>query len=68
MVRKPQVYSNLVDTCFSSCVDDFTSRTLATRESGCISRCIQKQMAAQQRVGERFQELNAEMTAKMQSQ
>ncbi|KAL2124008.1 hypothetical protein VTJ04DRAFT_373 [Mycothermus thermophilus] len=59
-------FGNLVDSCFSSCVDDFTSRALSNRETGCLSRCVAKSMATQARLGERFAELNAAMTAEMQ--
>ncbi|KAI1770411.1 mitochondrial intermembrane space translocase subunit [Hypoxylon cercidicola] len=53
------IFSNLVDHCFMSCIDDFTSKSLNGRESGCITRCVQKQMALSQRLSERFQEHNA---------
>ncbi|KAF3345748.1 hypothetical protein VdG2_05984 [Verticillium dahliae VDG2] len=63
-----QIFGNVVDHCFNACIDDFTSKTLSSRENGCITRCVQKQMFSQQRLSERFQEHNAEMTAKMQQQ
>jgi import inner membrane translocase subunit TIM9 len=47
-----------VDNCFNSCVDDFTSKALSGRENGCISRCVLKSMAGQQRLSERFAEHN----------
>ena len=62
----PQVFGNLVDNCFNACVDDFTSKALSGRESGCISRCVTKSMTTQTRLGERFAELNAAITADMQ--
>ncbi|KAI1423607.1 mitochondrial intermembrane space translocase subunit [Xylaria sp. FL1777] len=62
----PQLFSNLVDHCFMSCIDDFTSKSLSTRESGCVTRCVQKQMALSQRLSERFQEHNAQMTQQQQ--
>ena len=43
----------------ASCINDFTSKSLSTSETGCVSRCVQKHMALQQRLGERFQEHNA---------
>lgn len=49
-----------------SCVDDFTSKSLSTRETGCITRCVQKQMALSQRLSERFGEHNAAMGAQPQ--
>jgi import inner membrane translocase subunit TIM9 len=61
-----QVFGNLVDNCFNACVDDFTSKALSGRETGCISRCVTKSMTTQTRLGERFAELNAAMTADLQ--
>lgn len=60
-----QLFGNLVDHCFSSCVNDFTSKAVSERESGCVSRCVQKYMAGAQRLSERFQEHNADMATKM---
>lgn len=61
-----QIFSKLVDHCFMSCIDDFSSKALNSRESGCIQRCVIKDMAAQQRLGERFQELSAQMANQQQ--
>jgi import inner membrane translocase subunit TIM9 len=47
-------------------VDDFTSKALSGRETGCISRCVTKSMTTQTRLGERFAELNAAMSAQQQ--
>jgi mitochondrial import inner membrane translocase subunit TIM9 len=58
-----QLFGNLVDHCFMACVDDFGSKALSGRETGCISRCVKKSMATQQRLSERFQEHNAQMGA-----
>lgn len=60
-----QAFGGLVDHCFDSCVDDFTSKALSTRENGCINRCVQKWMATQQRVSDRFQEHNAQLAQQM---
>ncbi|KAI1318656.1 mitochondrial intermembrane space translocase subunit [Xylariaceae sp. FL0255] len=54
-------FSNLVDHCFMSCIDDFTSKSLSPRETGCVTRCVQKYMATSQRLSERFQEHNMQM-------
>ncbi|KAI1477764.1 mitochondrial intermembrane space translocase subunit [Daldinia eschscholtzii] len=62
------LFSNLVDHCFMSCIDDFTSKSLTGRESGCVARCVQKHMALSQRLSERFQEYNAQMTQQQQQQ
>ncbi|KAK0748846.1 mitochondrial import inner membrane translocase subunit tim-9 [Apiosordaria backusii] len=53
------IFGNLVDSCFTSCVDDFQSKALSGRETGCLSRCVSKWMATNERMGERFAELNA---------
>lgn len=65
-VPKKQLFSGLVDNCFVSCVDDFTSKALSGRENGCLSRCVLKSMTTQTRLGERFAELNQAMTAEQQ--
>ncbi|KAL8892987.1 MAG: hypothetical protein Q9180_002688 [Flavoplaca navasiana] len=53
------MYSRLVQNCFDSCINDFTSKTLASREEGCVMRCVDKHQKAYERVGLRFQEQNA---------
>lgn len=60
-----KAFGGLVEHCFMSCVDDFTSKAISNRESGCINRCVQKWMASQQRISDRFQEHNAQLTAQM---
>lgn len=56
-----QMYSNLVQQCFDSCVNGFESKSLTSREEGCVMRCVDKHMKASQRLGDRFQEQNAAM-------
>ncbi|KAJ1983619.1 protein transporter tim9 [Dimargaris verticillata] len=60
-----RMYSSLVQRCFDSCVDDFTSKALSTKEDGCLMRCTEKFMKHSERVGQRFAELN---TALMEEQ
>ncbi|KAL1866985.1 hypothetical protein VTK73DRAFT_4424 [Phialemonium thermophilum] len=60
------MFSSLVDGCFVSCVDDFSSKALSGRENGCLSRCVQKYMNATARLSERFQENNALMQQQQQ--
>jgi len=55
------LYSNLVQRCFNDCVNDFTSKSLASKEEACVFRCVDKFMKASERLGERFQEQNAQM-------
>jgi len=55
------MFSGLVDRCFDHCIDDFTTKSLITRETGCVSRCVQKFMAGSERIGQRFGEQQAQM-------
>jgi mitochondrial import inner membrane translocase subunit TIM9 len=56
-----QMYSNLVQRCFNDCVNDFTSKSLLSKEEGCVMRCVDKFLKSSERLGERFQEQNAAM-------
>ena len=56
-----QMFSGLVDRCFDACIDDFTTKSLIARESGCVSRCVSKFMAGSERIGQRFAEQQAQM-------
>lgn len=56
-----RLYSSLVERCFADCVNDFTSQTLSSKEQTCVGRCAEKFMKHSERVGQRFQELNAKM-------
>ncbi|OJJ78951.1 protein transporter TIM9 [Aspergillus glaucus CBS 516.65] len=55
------MYSKLVQRCFDDCVNDFTTRSLASREEGCVLRCVDKYLKGSARLNERFQEQNAAM-------
>lgn len=55
------MYSNLVQRCFTDCVTDFTSKSLPGKEEGCVMRCVDKSLKSAERLGERFQEHNASM-------
>lgn len=55
------MYSNLVQRCFNDCVTDFTSKSLLGKEEGCVMRCVDKFLKSSERLGERFQEQNAQM-------
>ncbi|EAW23769.1 mitochondrial import inner membrane translocase subunit tim9 [Aspergillus lentulus] len=55
------MYSKLVQRCFDNCVNDFTTKSLISREEGCVMRCVDKYMKASGRLNERFQEQNAAM-------
>ncbi|BFZ62810.1 protein transporter tim9 [Saitoella coloradoensis] len=53
------LYSNLVQRCFSDCINDFTSKSLSEKESGCVQKCADKFLKHSERVGQRFAEQNA---------
>nr|POF11628.1 mitochondrial import inner membrane translocase subunit tim9 [Quercus suber] len=55
------MYSNLVQRCFNDCVTDFSSKSLQSKEEGCVMRCVDKFLKSSERLGERFQEQNAAM-------
>ncbi|TFK28041.1 chaperone [Coprinopsis marcescibilis] len=55
-----KMYSNIVDKCFNTCVNDFTSKTLSSKEDQCVFNCTEKFLKHSERVGARFGELNAE--------
>jgi len=55
------MYSRLVQRCFDDCVNDFTTKSLISREEGCVMRCVDKYLKGSERLGARFQEQNAAM-------
>jgi len=61
-----QLYTNLVERCFNSCCNEFTSKALSSKEETCTQMCADKFLKHSERVGLRFSEQNAEMMAKMQ--
>ena len=56
-----RMYSTLVERCFNDCVNDFTSQSLTSKEEGCVLKCSEKFFKHSERVGQRFQELNARL-------
>ncbi|GAA5884920.1 hypothetical protein JCM3774_004578 [Rhodotorula dairenensis] len=58
------LYSNLVERCFLSCCQDFTSKALSSKEEACVMNCADKFLKHSERVGLRFSEQNAEMMAR----
>lgn len=60
-----RLYSNLVERCFSDCVNDFTSAKLTSKEQSCIMKCSEKFLKHSERVGQRFQEQNAALNQSM---
>jgi len=55
-----RMYSNLVERCFMSCCNDFTSKALSSKEEQCMMNCADKFLKHSERVGARFAEQNAE--------
>ncbi|KAM3509355.1 hypothetical protein MY11210_006354 [Beauveria gryllotalpidicola] len=55
-------FGGLVEHCFFWCINDFTSKAISSREDGCVNRCVLKWIAAQQRMGDRVQEHNAQLS------
>ncbi|EIM86119.1 chaperone [Stereum hirsutum FP-91666 SS1] len=55
-----RMYSNLVEKCFTSCCNDFTSKALSSKEEQCMTNCADKFLKHSERVGARFAEQNAE--------
>ncbi|MBW0462307.1 hypothetical protein O181_002022 [Austropuccinia psidii MF-1] len=62
-----RLYSSLVERCFTSCCQDFTSRALSSKEETCVNNCTDKFLKHSERVGARFSEHNAEMMQKKSS-
>lgn len=60
------MFNTMVDGCFVPCVDDFTSKALSGRETGCLQRCVAKNFAATGRLSERFAEQSAAMQQQQQ--
>ncbi|KAI0657370.1 mitochondrial import inner membrane translocase subunit TIM9 [Cubamyces menziesii] len=56
-----RMYSSLVERCFNSCCNDFTSKALSSKEEQCVLNCTDKFLKHSERVGARFAEHNAEM-------
>jgi len=55
------MYQNLVQRCFDDCINDFSSKSLGSKEENCVMRCVDKHLKSQERLGNRFQEQNAAM-------
>ncbi len=55
----------MVQKCFDDCVNDFTTKSLHSREEGCVVRCVDKNLKVADRVSQRFQEQNAAMSTQI---
>lgn len=54
-----RMYNNLVERCFSTCVDSFRRKTLEKNEEQCVTKCCEKFLKHSARISVRFAELNA---------
>jgi len=52
-------YNKVSERCFRSCMWDFTSRNILAKEDRCANACVEKYLKANQRVSQRFQEIQA---------
>mmetsp|Transcript_7607 Transcript_7607/g.11521 ORF Transcript_7607/g.11521 Transcript_7607/m.11521 type:complete len:102 (+) Transcript_7607:78-383(+) len=59
------MYISLIDRCFSKCVNNFRSRKVQSAEKECLSNCVAKSIAHNQRVQMRFAEQNQMMNAQV---
>lgn len=50
------MFNGLTERCFHSCVSDFSTRNLTSKEETCMYRCVDKFIRHTQRVGLVFQE------------
>ncbi|OQR77548.1 mitochondrial import inner membrane translocase subunit Tim9 isoform 1 [Tropilaelaps mercedesae] len=50
-------YNKLTEICFNDCVHDFTVRTVRDKEDKCSSWCMDKYLKMNQRIMQRFQEI-----------
>lgn len=63
-----RLYNELVETCFSKCVNTFHSKNLEDTELKCVETCAQKFMNMSKRVGARWQEAQSEQNEAMVQQ
>ncbi|PWY98418.1 putative TIM9-translocase of the mitochondrial inner membrane [Testicularia cyperi] len=62
-----RLYTGLVERCFESCCNDFTSKALSSKEDTCVTNCTQKFLKHSERVGARFGEENARLMSQQQN-
>jgi len=60
-----KMYNNLVERCFSTCVQSFRRKTLEKDEERCVSKCCEKFLKHSARTSVRFAELNAQSMQQM---
>lgn len=57
-------YNRLSELCFDSCIWNFTSRDVSSKENQCINNCFEKFIKTHQRISQRFQEHQLAAVAK----
>ena len=55
-----RMFNRVTEHCFQGCIDSYHSKSLDGGESKCIDVCAQKFLKLTQRVGQRFQEHQAQ--------
>ncbi|CAL5221622.1 g3844 [Coccomyxa viridis] len=60
-----RMYNNLVEKCFTDCIDSFRRRDLDGTEEKCVQKCCEKFMKHSTRIGMRFAEFNSQAEAQM---
>jgi hypothetical protein len=56
MKEQQKMVEKITSTCFDQCVTTFSSTHLDSTEKKCLSACVSRQMAANTRLQQRFQE------------
>jgi import inner membrane translocase subunit TIM9 len=59
-------YNKLSEQCFNDCIHDFTTRNVSTKEENCANNCFDKFLKMNQRISQRFQELQLIANEKQQ--
>ena len=59
-------YNKLSEMCFMDCVHDFTFREVSKKEESCSENCFDKFVKLNNRISQRFQEIQLSQHDKMQ--
>ncbi|CAK9823832.1 Mitochondrial import inner membrane translocase subunit Tim9 [Anthophora retusa] len=49
-------YNKLIQTCFTDCINEFTTRDVQAKEETCALNCMEKYLKMNQRISQRFEE------------
>lgn len=61
-------YNKLSEMCFMDCVQDFTFREVSKREETCAENCFEKFLKLNNRISQRFQEIQLAQQDKTMAQ